>query len=94
MHARMLARTGVAVAALAAAEISALAQIQQLPETSRSEAQSQSLNNSLVNQGQYRGDAQQTQFEVNALRNQQSRTVSPPVVAAPPIAGPAAGVRR
>jgi hypothetical protein len=93
MRARVIARAAVVLVALAAVAGPAFAQIQQLPATSRSEAQSQSLNNSLVNQGQSRGAAQQNQFEVNSLRNDSARTASPPAVAAPPVAGPA-GVRR
>jgi hypothetical protein len=77
------------LAALAVSTLPAAAQIQPLPETSRSEAQSNALNNALVREGQSRGVTEQNQFEINALRNQSSRAVSsPPIVVAPPIAGP------
>lgn len=81
-------------AAIAAASVlssgAACAQIAVLPETSRAEAQSSAINNSLAAQGQSRAAAQQNQFEVNSLRNESSiRSAPAPIVAAPPIAGPA-----
>lgn len=90
---RSIAIVGAAMA-LASGATPASAQIQQLPETSRSEAQSNAINNSLAVQGRNRGIAQQNQFEVNSLRNESAiRSAPAPIVAAPPIAGPA-GVRR
>ena len=65
------------------------ASAQVLPETSRSEATSTSINNSLVRQGQSRDAAQQQQFEINSLRNPRPAPITPPAVIAPPIAGPA-----
>ena len=65
------------------------ASAQVLPETSRSEATSTSINNSLVRQGQNRDAAQQQQFENNSLRNSRPAPVAAPIVVAPPIAGPA-----
>lgn len=80
-------------AALTAASFlpgAALAQIAVLPETSRAEAQSSAINNSLAAQGQNRAASQQNQFEVNSLRNESAiRSAPAPVVVAPPIAGPA-----
>ena len=68
----------------------AIAQVERLPTTSRSEAQANAINNSLVNESQNRAAAQQNQFEINALRNESSRAVvAPPIVVLPPIAGPA-----
>ena len=84
-----LTRAALSAALLTGAAAGAQAQIQQLPSTSRGEAQSNAINNSLSVQQQNRAADQQTQFEVNSLRNQSSRSVSPPsVVVAPPIAGP------
>lgn len=72
------------------APCAAFAQIAVLPETSRAEAQSSAINNSLAAQGQNRAAAQQNQFEVNSLRNEGAiRSAPAPIVAAPPIAGPA-----
>lgn len=64
------------------------ASAQVLPETSRSEATSTGISNSLVRQGQNRDAAQQQQFENNSLRNSRPAPIAPPVIA-PPIAGPA-----
>ena len=64
----------------------ALAQVQQLPATSRAENQVNSLNRSMETQQQNRAAAQQNQFEVNSLRNAQSRpAVTPAPVPAPVI---------
>ncbi len=65
------------------------ASAQVLPETSRSEASSNAINNSLVRQGQARDAAQQQQFEINSLRNARPA----PTVVAPPIVAPAPVIR-
>lgn len=78
----------LATLAAAASAVPASAQIERLPETSRSEAQSGAINRSLEAQGRSRVQSQQNQFEINSLRNESSRTAAP-VVVAPPIAGPA-----
>ncbi|NNM71501.1 hypothetical protein [Enterovirga aerilata] len=75
---------GVAAAALAAAP--AFAQIERLPETSRSEAQSNAINNSLNAQSRSRIQTQQNQFEINSLRNENAIRSAPPPVVAPPVA--------
>lgn len=67
----------------------ALAQIQQLPSTSRSEAQTNAIAGSLDAQAQGRAATQQNQFEVNSLRTQNSMRPLGGEVVAPPIAGPA-----
>jgi P pilus assembly chaperone PapD len=80
----------LAALCLVAFAFPALAQIERLPTTSRAEAQANAINNSLVNEGRNRAAAQQNQFEINSLRNESSRAViAPPIVVAPPIAGPA-----
>ncbi len=63
----------------------ALAQVERLPEQSRAERQAQDINRAIVRQQQITRDNQQTQFEVNQLRNelQQSRQF-------PPVTGPSA----
>lgn len=78
----------VAASAAFSGALPAAAQIERLPATSRSEAQSGAINRSLDVQGRSRMQTQQNQFEINSLRNQGSRTAAP-VVVAPPIAGPA-----
>lgn len=76
--------------ALTAVALPAAAQIEQLPATSRSEANTNAIGQSLEAQGRSRGVQQQNQFEINSLRTENSvRSVAPPVVVAPPIAGPA-----
>ena len=76
--------TILTVAGLCAAA-PALAQIEQLPSTSRGEAQVNSLNRSMSNDQQNRGASQQNQIELNSLRLQQSR---PPVsLPAPSVPG-------
>ena len=75
--------TGLGILGLLAAP--ALAQIQTLPETSRSESQVNSLNRQMQSDQQNRAAAQQNQFETNALRNQASRPA--PSVALPPPVG-------
>ena len=79
---------GTALAAALATAAPALAQIERLPETSRSEAQASGINRSLNVQGQSRLQNQQNQFEINSLRNESSRSAAP-IVVAPPVAGPA-----
>ncbi|MDB5557780.1 MAG: hypothetical protein JWQ36_714 [Enterovirga sp.] len=78
---------GLAAAAALAGAAPVLAQIERLPETSRSEAQSGAINRSLDVEGRSRIQSQQNQFEINSLRNDSVR--SAPVVTAPPIAGAA-----
>ena len=59
----------IAVAAVLAATPAA-AQVERLPEQSRAERQSQEINRSIMLQEQIRRQNQQTQFEINQLRNQ------------------------
>ena len=77
---------GLAAAAALAGAAPAFAQIERLPETSRSESQANAINRSLDRQGQSRLQSQQNQFEVNSLRNENSVRSSAPIVVAPPIA--------
>lgn len=68
----------------------AWAQIQTLPETSRSQGQANSINENLANQGQNRGVVQQNQFEINSLRNPPGMGAPPPpIVSGPGVVGPA-----
>lgn len=76
--------TGGVLTALLSGSV-ASAQVQQLPLTSRSEGQVKSLNRSMLNDQQSRAAAQQNQSELNSLRNEQSRTVAPPIIVSPPI---------
>ncbi len=64
----------------------ALAQVERLPEQSRAERQAQDINRAIVRQQQFLRENQQTQFEINQLRNeiQQSRQF-------PIMTGPGAG---
>jgi hypothetical protein len=64
----------------------AVAQVERLPQPSRAERQAQELNSAIVRQQQNLGQNQQTQFEINQLRNelQQSRQF-------PIMTGPGAG---
>ena len=80
---------GAAAIAALACTTPVLAQIERLPETSRSEAQSNAINNSLNAQSRSRLQNQQNQFEVNSLRNENAIRSTAPIVVAPPIAGPA-----
>ena len=68
---RTIVKALLAAACVAAGP--AVAQIQQLPATSRAESQTNSLNNSLATQSQNRGVQQQNQFENNAIRGELSR---------------------
>jgi hypothetical protein len=77
---------GLAAVSVLVGAVPAFAQIERLPETSRSEAQSNSINRSLDTQGRSRLQSQQNQFEVNSLRNENSVRSSAPIVVAPPIA--------
>jgi hypothetical protein len=84
----ILARTGLAVGAIALAASVASAQIERLPETSRSEAQTNQINRDIQSQQQTRGIVQQQQFETQQLRTQiQTQPTAPPVIA-PPIVAP------
>ena len=76
----------LAFGAMCLSAVPGLAQIQQLPATSRSEAQTNAISRSLGEQGQDRAAAQQNQFEINSLRTESSVR---PAVTAPPIVGPA-----
>ena len=67
MRALMLAAT---LAASLAAIGPSLAQTERLPLTSRAEAQVNGINRSLELQQQLRSQSQQTQFEINQLRNE------------------------
>lgn len=78
----------LAAGLLAGAAGAASAQIQTLPETSRSQGQANSINENLANQGQNRGLAQQNQFEINSLRTTPGMGAPPPpVVSGPGIVG-------
>lgn len=91
---RIAAVAGIAVA-IAAAAGPASAQIQQLPATSRAEAQTNAINNSLATQQQTRGIVQQNQFETNAIRSDLSRpSVALPTPVAPAIVAPGVAVGR
>lgn len=89
--ARGLRAAGISAALLAAALAGpASAQIQTLPETSRSQGQANSINENLANQGQNRGIGQQNQFEINSLRTTPGMGAPPPpVVSGPGVVGPA-----
>ena len=77
--------------ALGAVGSAASAQIQQLPETSRSEAQVNSLNRSMMQQQQGRAVSQQNQFDTNSLHSEiRAAPVLPqPVMPVGPGAPPA-----
>ena len=83
-----MGRIMIAAAGWVALAGAAAAQIQPLAPTSRGEAASSGINNSLAIQQQNRAAAQQNQFEINSLRNEQSRPVAPPVVAPISPVGP------
>ncbi len=80
---RVLIVTGLIGAVLASA---AAAQVERLPQPSRAERQVQDINRAIVRQQQILRENQQTQFEINQLRNelQQSRQF-------PSMTGPGAG---
>ncbi len=85
-------RKTIVAAGLIAATLAgpASAQIQTLPETSRSQGQANSINENLANQGQNRGIVQQNQFEINSLRTTPGMGAPPPpVVSGPGVVGPA-----
>lgn len=84
---RALGCAGLAGYMLAAAS-PAFAQIQPLPETSRGEAQVNSLNSEMRSNQQVRGIQQQNQFESNQIRGQIQSAPSPIIVTPPPIVGP------
>ena len=65
----------------------AAAQVERLPQPSRAERQARDINSAIVRQQQIMRENQQTQFEINQLRNelQQSRQF-------PSMTGPGAGV--
>lgn len=66
-------RTLILAVALAVATAPALAQVERLPEQSRSERQVDDINRSLTIQQQNLRQNQQTQFEINQLRGQIQR---------------------
>ena len=78
---------GLAAAALLAGTLPGSAQIERIPETSRSEAQSNAISRSLEAQGRSRNQVQQNQFEINSLRNENAirstAPIAPPIVVAP-----------
>jgi hypothetical protein len=78
---------GLAGAALLAGTLPGSAQIERIPETSRSEAQSNAISRSLEAQGRSRNQVQQNQFEINSLRNENAirstAPIAPPIVVAP-----------
>ena len=78
-------RPAFLAAALALAAGPALAQA--LPETSRAEQTTQSINRAMENQGQLRGIQQQQQFETNQFRQdiQRSQQTAPPVIIDPSV---------
>jgi hypothetical protein len=80
---RAIAIAGLIGAFLAAP---ASAQVERLPQPSRAERQAQELNRAMVRQQMQMHQNQQTQFEINQLRNeiQQSRQF-------PIMTGPGAG---
>ena len=78
----------VVAAGLVFASAAAQAQIEQLPETSRGEAQVNRLNRDIQSQQQTRAIQQQNQFETNQIRGQIQSAPSPIVVTPPPIVGP------
>jgi hypothetical protein len=84
----ILFRTGLAAGGMALAASVASAQIERLPETSRSESQVNQLNREMRSEQQTRGIVQQQQFETNQLRTQIQTAPSPPPVIAPPIVSP------
>jgi hypothetical protein len=83
---RVIGCAGFAGLLLAAAP--AFAQIQALPDTSRSESRVNSLNSEMRSDQQLRGVQQQNQFENNQIRGQIQSAPSPIVVTPPPIVGP------
>jgi hypothetical protein len=85
---RALVTAVLAVSGAALSSGPALAQIQQLPETSRSESQVNSLNGQIESQQQSRSYQQQNQFETNQIRGQIQSAPAPIVVTPPPIVGP------
>lgn len=78
----------VIAAGLVFASTAAQAQIEQLPATSRGEAQVNRLNRDIESQQQTRAIQQQNQFETNQIRGQIQSAPSPIVVTPPPIVGP------
>ena len=66
----------------------ALAQIERLPETSRSEAQTNAISRSLDSQAQSRAASQQNQFEINSLRTENAIRSAPSVTTPPVVVGP------
>ena len=83
---------GSAAVALTLIASTASAQIRQLPETSRSEAQVNTLNNSMMQQQRERAVSQQNRFETNSLQTQiHSQPVAPPVIAPPVVPRPRVG---
>ncbi len=79
-----LMRTLTLAAAIAVASAApAMAQTERLPLTSRAEAQVNGINRSLELQQQLRSQRQQTQFEINQLRNEIQHIRQFPLVTGP-----------
>jgi hypothetical protein len=78
--------------ALAAAAAPALAQVERLPETSRAERQTQDINRAITLQEQQTRQNQQTQFEVNQLRNEVQQSRQFPSVTGPVGSCPAGSI--
>lgn len=76
---RILLQAGL----LLTAAVPVAAAAQQLPETSRSERQYNSINRSLEQQGRGLGASQQNQFEVNQLRGDVQRSNQFPTLTGP-----------
>lgn len=86
---RALVGGALVAAGLALSAAPGQAQISQLPETSRGEANVNSLNSQIGSQQQTRSIQQQNQFETNQIRGQIQTAPAPaPIVTPPPIVGP------
>ena len=73
----------LAAAIAVASAAPAMAQTERLPLTSRAEAQVNGINRSLELQQQLRSQRQQTQFEINQLRNEIQHIRQFPLVTGP-----------
>jgi hypothetical protein len=79
----------LAIAILAGAILAppASAQVERLPQPSRAERQAQELNRSMVLQQQITRQNQQTQFEINQLRNELQQSRQFPIMTGPGAGG-------
>jgi hypothetical protein len=77
------------IAGLAGAFVatSASAQVERLPQPSRAERQAQELNSAIVRQQQITRENQQTQFEINQLRNELQQSRQFPIMTGPGAGG-------